>query len=75
MLHYLRMWYPTARMTIMGYPRDDRLVGDDQPPAVWFGYSTDRKAKWPTEHLQGYEGIVRVDGYCRVMRQSLKPAV
>lgn len=53
----------TKQGRLWGYLRDDRPAGDDQPPAVWFGYSPDRKAKWPAEHLQGYDGIVQADGY------------
>ena len=53
----------TKQGRLWGYLRDDRPAGDDQPPAVWFGYSPDRKAKWPAEHLRGYEGIVQADGY------------
>ena len=53
----------TKQGRLWGYLRDDRPAGDDQPAAVWFGYSPDRKAKWPAAHLQGYEGIVQVDGY------------
>jgi len=30
---------------------------------VWFSYSPDRKAKWPAEHLEGYEGILQADAY------------
>lgn len=47
----------------MGYLRDDRPARDDQSPAVWIGYSPDRKVKWPTEHLRVYEGIVQAEGY------------
>ena len=53
----------TKQGRLWGYLRDDRPAGDDRPAAVWFGYSPDRKAKWPAEHLQGYKGIVQADGY------------
>ena len=53
----------TRQGRLWGYLRDDRTSGDEQPPAVWFSYSPDRKAKWPAEHLEGYEGILQADAY------------
>ena len=38
------------------------LAGPDPPAAVYF-YSPDRKAKWPTAHLEGFQGVLQVDGY------------
>lgn len=45
------------------YVRDDRPAGSDAPPAVWFAYSPDRKAKHPQAHLKDYRGILQADGY------------
>jgi hypothetical protein len=46
----------TKQGRLWGYLRDDHHAGIDSPSAVWFSYSPDRKASWPAEHLQGYEG-------------------
>ena len=53
----------TKQGRLWGYLTDDRPAGVERAPAVWFAYSPDRKAKWPAEHLQGYEGILQADGY------------
>ena len=53
----------TKQGRLWGYLRDDRSAANQQPPAVWFGYSPDRKARWPAEHLHGYEGILQADAY------------
>ena len=53
----------TKQGRLWGYLRDDRSIGDEQAPAVWFGYSPDRKARWPGEHLQGFEGLLQADAY------------
>ena len=53
----------TIQGRLWGYLRDDRSAANQQPLAVWFGYSPDRKARWPTEHLHGYEGILQADAY------------
>lgn len=45
------------------YVRDDRPAGDEQPPAVWFSYSPDRKGEHPREHLKEFTGILQADGY------------
>jgi transposase len=45
------------------YVRDDRPAGDDAPPAVWFGYSPDRKGEHPQTHLELFKGILQADGY------------
>lgn len=45
------------------YVRDDRPAGSTDPPAVWFAYSPDRKAKHPGEHLKDFAGILQADGY------------
>src|SRR3546814_3027081 len=45
------------------YVRDDRAAASEQPAAVWFGYSPDRKGEHPQRHLKGFQGIVQADGY------------
>jgi len=51
----------TARLWT--YVRDDRPAGSDAPPAVWFGYSPDRKGEHPVKHLKHFAGIMQADGY------------
>ncbi|MBC2771201.1 IS66 family transposase [Pusillimonas sp. 7-48] len=45
------------------YVRDDRAAASEQPAAVWFGYSPDRKGEHPQRHLKDFQGIVQADGY------------
>lgn len=51
----------TARLWT--YVRDDRPAGIDAPPAVWFGYSPDRKGEHPVKHLKHFSGVMQADGY------------
>lgn len=53
----------TARLWT--YVRDDRPAGSNDPPAVWFAYSEDRKGQHPREHLKGFRGILQADAYGR----------
>jgi transposase len=53
----------TKQGRLWTYVRDDRPAGSTDPPAVWFAYSPDRKAKHPSEHLQHFAGILQADGY------------
>jgi transposase len=45
------------------YVRDDRPAGSQDPPAVWFQYSPDRKGERPRGHLRAFRGILQADGY------------
>jgi transposase len=45
------------------YVRDDRPAGDPAAPAVWFGYSADRKGEHPQQHLREYSGTLQADAY------------
>ncbi|MCC2597848.1 IS66 family transposase [Pusillimonas sp. MFBS29] len=45
------------------YVRDDRAAASEQPAAVWFGYSPDRKGEHPQKHLKHFQGVVQADGY------------
>jgi transposase len=36
------------------YVRDDRLAGDQTPPAVWFAHTPDRKGEHPKIHLSSF---------------------
>lgn len=48
---------------LFAYARDDRPFGGDDLPAVAYIYAPDRKAERPIAHLQGFAGILQVDGY------------
>ncbi|MDB9857096.1 IS66 family transposase [Amylibacter sp.] len=43
--------------------RDDRPWGGEEPPAVAFTYAPSRAGKHAVEILQGFEGVLQVDGY------------
>ena len=63
----------TGRLWV--YARDDRpWVGRDPPAAVYF-YSPDRKAERPASHLQGFRGVLQVDGYAGFERLTAGGAV
>lgn len=51
----------TGRLWV--YARDDRPWGGNDPPAVLYRYSPDRKAERPAAHLKTFRGILQVDGY------------
>jgi transposase len=45
------------------YVRDDRPAASEDPPAVLFRYSPDRRGEHPREHLKGFAGILQADAY------------
>ena len=45
------------------YVRDDRPWGDRTPPAVWYGYTPDRKGEHPQAHLRAFRGTLQADAY------------
>ena len=45
------------------YVRDDRPTGNDDPPAVWFAYSPNRRGEHPQTHLKSFKGILQADAY------------
>jgi len=51
----------TARLWT--YVRDDRPAGSNDPLAVWFAYSPDRKGEHPQRHLRTFTGILQADAY------------
>ena len=51
----------TGRLWV--YTRDDRPWGGPDPPAALYFYSPDRKAERPAFHLDGFRGVLQVDGY------------
>jgi transposase len=48
---------------IWAYACDDRPWGGSDPPMVAYVYAADRKTERPEAHLQGFGGILQVDGY------------
>jgi transposase len=51
----------TGRLWV--YARDDRPWAGPGPPAAVYFYSPDRKAERPAAHLEGFRGVLQVDGY------------
>jgi transposase len=45
------------------YVRDERPAGQRTAPAVWFGYTADRSAKHPMQHLASFKGTLQADAY------------
>ncbi len=45
------------------YARDDSPWNGSDPPGVVYMYASDRKGERPIEHLDGFSGILQVDGY------------
>ena len=48
---------------LWAYARDDQPGGGPDPPGVAQVSAPDRKAEWPITHLDGFRGILQVDGY------------
>lgn len=48
---------------IWTYVRDGRKYGDENPPAVCYFYSPDRKGIRPEEHLKNFTGVFHADAY------------
>jgi hypothetical protein len=45
------------------YVRDDRPAGSDEPAAVLFRYSPDRRGERPKAHLKSFSGVLQADAY------------
>ena len=48
---------------LFAYARDDRPWGGADPPGVAYLYAPDRKGENAVRHLQGFVGVLQVDGY------------
>jgi len=48
---------------LWAYARDDRPWQGADPPGVVYVYAPDRKSERPMAHLDGFVGILQVDGY------------
>ena len=57
------------------YARDERPWGGADPPGVAYLYAPDRKAEQPIRHLQGFAGVLQVDGYAGYNTLAGKNAV
>lgn len=53
----------TKRGQLWAYACDDRPWGGSDPPAVAYRYAPDRAAEQPARHLDGFRGVLQVDGY------------
>jgi transposase len=51
----------TGRLWV--YARDQRGWGGPAPPAAVYLFAPDRKAERPAAHLEGFKGVLHVDGY------------
>jgi transposase len=59
------------------YVRDDRPAGSQDPPAVFFRYSPDRKGERPRAHLASFIGVLQADAYAgfdRLYGEKIKEA-
>jgi Transposase IS66 family len=48
---------------LWAYAADDRPWGGSDPPGVAYVYAPDRKSERPIAHLEGFKGILQVDGF------------
>jgi transposase len=53
----------TKKGQLWAYARDDRPWRGSEPPGVAYVYAPDRKGERPAAHLQGFSGVLQVDGY------------
>lgn len=53
----------TKEGRLWSYVRDDRPAGSQEPPAVFFRYSPDRKGERPRAHLTNFTGVLQADAY------------
>jgi transposase len=59
------------------YVRDDRPAGSQDPSAVFFRYSPDRKGERPRAHLANFAGVLQADAYAgfdRLYGEKIKEA-
>jgi hypothetical protein len=51
----------TGRLWV--YVRDDRPSASEEPPAVWFAYTPDRRGEHPQQHLAHFAGVLQADAF------------
>ena len=59
---------------LWAYAADDRPWGGSDPPGVAYVYASDRKAERPITHLNGFKGVLQVDGYAGYRRLAERGA-
>ncbi|WP_086999739.1 IS66 family transposase [Rhizobium sullae] len=60
---------------LWAYARDDRPWQGVDPPGVAYVYAPDRKGERPMTHLDGFVGVLQVDGYSGYRPLAAKNAV
>jgi transposase len=63
----------TGRLWV--YACDDRPWSGPDPPAAVYFYSPDRKAERPASHLEGFRGVLQVDGYAGFERLTARSEI
>ena len=53
----------TKQGRLWTYVRDDRPAASNEPPAVFFRYSPDRKGERPRAHLASFTGVLQADAF------------
>ncbi len=53
----------TKQGRLWAYVRDDRPAASEEPPAVFFRYSADRKGERPLAHLASFTGVLQADAF------------
>ena len=53
----------TKQGRLWAYVRDDRPAASEEPPAVFFRYTADRKGERPLAHLANFTGVLQADAY------------
>jgi len=53
----------TKEGRLWAYVRDDRPAGSQEPSAVFYRYSPDRKGERPRTHLGSFTGVLQADAY------------
>jgi transposase len=60
---------------LWAYARDDRPWNGPEPPGVAYVYATDRAGDRPIAHLNGFAGVLQVDGYSGYRKLARKNEV
>ena len=63
----------TGRLWV--YAREQRPWSGPEPPAAVYLYAPDRKAERPASHLDGFKGVLHVDGYAGFERLAINSDV
>ncbi len=66
---------PDQDRPVLAYAHDERPWGGADPPGVTYLYAPDRNAEQPIRHLEGFSGMLQVDGYAGYKTLTGKNAV